>query len=340
MQHLQQPIVLRSLLLDHGVAGLRVHRRKAVLIREEVKCLGGLLDELDGQLVHDVLRRFAASPTAAPARAGAQCHDVLQQRETLGLGASNLAIFMQAEDLWRCHDRQASQVVEEVILGCATRAIEEAAGGKLVIRPLDDDILANEDFDHAFDEDLVFLVCHTAAVVDLGSQELQHLVRDLIVRVQEVLELPSVCDQVLWGEVVWDVPADGTELPSVLANGMEEAEAVNEPCVGLRLLAVRQHAVVALHHRTEDVGAQTFGRLICHLHAILEQKRRELLGGHGRQPQTVRIVCLFRIHLLAYPFELREPRDGQVTIAKKDPTTGFSGTFDHSSSLRPLALTE
>mmetsp|Transcript_59669 Transcript_59669/g.172846 ORF Transcript_59669/g.172846 Transcript_59669/m.172846 type:complete len:385 (+) Transcript_59669:1071-2225(+) len=247
---------------------------------------------------------------------------------------------MQAEHLGRSHDGQAAQVGQELVLGARVRAVEEAARGELVVRALFDDLLADEHLNDAVDQHLVLLVGDAAAIVDLRPQELEDLVRDLRVVVQEIFQLPAVGRQVLRREVVRDVPADGSELAPVLADRVEETEAVHEACIRFGLLAIRQHAVVYFHHRAKDVGPQALRRLVRHLDAVLQEQGGELLGWHGRQPEPIRVVRLLRVHLLANPLQLGQPAHGQVAIAEQYPAAALPGPFDHAGGLRALALPE
>mmetsp|Transcript_4434 Transcript_4434/g.9109 ORF Transcript_4434/g.9109 Transcript_4434/m.9109 type:complete len:248 (+) Transcript_4434:1450-2193(+) len=121
---------------------------------------------------------------------------------------------------------------------------------------------------------------------------------------------------------------------------MEEAEAEDKPCMRLGLDAVREHSVVALHHRAEDISSEALRRLVRHLHAVLQEQRWELPCGHGGEPEAVIVVRRLRVHLLADALELGKPRDGQVAIAKEDPTTCLRRTLDHPLSLWTLSLAE
>jgi hypothetical protein len=101
---------------------------------------------------------------------------------------------------------------------------------------------------------------------------------------------------------------------------MEEAEAEDESSIGFWLLTIRQHAIIAFHHGSQDIGTQALGRFIGHLHTILQQQGWELLGGHGGQPEPVVVVRVIRVHLLADSFKFRKPADGKMAVAQQDPS--------------------
>mmetsp|Transcript_1480 Transcript_1480/g.3259 ORF Transcript_1480/g.3259 Transcript_1480/m.3259 type:complete len:248 (-) Transcript_1480:2237-2980(-) len=121
---------------------------------------------------------------------------------------------------------------------------------------------------------------------------------------------------------------------------MEEAEAKDQSAICFRLLAITQHPVVALQHGAKHVRTQPFGRLIGHLHTILQEQRREHLCWHRGEPQAIVVVCLLRVHLLADCLKLWKPGNGQMAIAKQHPATGLSGLLDELQRLGTLALTQ
>lgn len=109
---------------------------------------------------------------------------------------------------------------------------------------------------------------------------------------------------------------------------MEEAEAEDEASIGFRRLTVKQHAVIAFHHRSQDIGSQSFGWFIGHFHAVLEQQGWELYRWHGRQPESVVVVGVVRIHLLTNSLQLWQPTDRQMAVAKQHPSLA-SFTLSH-----------
>mmetsp|Transcript_92576 Transcript_92576/g.215096 ORF Transcript_92576/g.215096 Transcript_92576/m.215096 type:complete len:416 (-) Transcript_92576:1301-2548(-) len=266
----QEPIVLGGFLLDHRVPGFLVHCWEPLFKLVQVELLGSLRNEFGGQLIHDLFWRLA-TPAAAPATArGSQVEDVLEQCHGLGLCARDLAVLVKPEDLRGRHDGQAPQVGQESILVGGCRAVEQPTRRELVSRPFEHHVGAHEDLDHAFNQDLVFLVGDAAAIVDLCAEELQYLVRNLFVVVQKVLQLSAIGHQVLRREVVRDVPTDGTELPTILTDRVEEAETKEQASVRLRLLTITEQSVVTLAHGPQDIRPEPLWRFVGHLHAVLQ----------------------------------------------------------------------
>lgn len=114
----------------------------------------------------------------------------------------------------------------------------------------------NVDVDVALEDRLdqsdILALRDSSTVVDLSAEHVQHFIRDIIVSLDELLELSSGHDQVFVGEGVWDVPADRTELSSILDNSMEEAESEEKLLVDFWLGALfellRSHCFIRLQN--------------------------------------------------------------------------------------------
>ena len=74
------------------------------------------------------------------------------------------------------------------------------------------------------DEAHIDVISNSASVVDLGSNLVQHFVGNVLVVLYKDLELATTDGQVFICERILNVPADRTELPSILDDCMEEAE--------------------------------------------------------------------------------------------------------------------
>jgi hypothetical protein len=113
------------------------------------------------------------------------------------------------------------------------------------------------------------VISHTTTIVNLSNQEVQHLEWHFIKIIQENFKL-SLADTVIFvGEGVGDVPANTTELPSILNNSVEEAHSKQHFLVGGRLLAAVKVSVVNILVGLDQVGADTRWRLKCHLDRVL-----------------------------------------------------------------------
>ena len=74
------------------------------------------------------------------------------------------------------------------------------------------------------DEAHIDVISNSASVIYLGSNLVQHFVGNVLVVLYKDLELATTDGQVFICERILDVPADWTELPSILDDCMEEAE--------------------------------------------------------------------------------------------------------------------
>ena len=70
----------------------------------------------------------------------------------------------------------------------------------------------------------ILIISDPATIVDLGPQEVEHLVWDIIVFVKQHPQLFLADHQIFICELISNVPTNGPELSSVLNDSMEEAE--------------------------------------------------------------------------------------------------------------------
>jgi len=103
----------------------------------------------------------------------------------------------------------------------------------------------------------ILALSHSTSVVDLGAEHVKHFVGNIVISLHEFLELSSADNQILIGESVRDVPANRTELSSILHNGVEKAEAEQDLLKDLRLRALfkllRRQCIISL----QDVLLET-----------------------------------------------------------------------------------
>ncbi len=81
-------------------------------------------------------------------------------------------------------------------------------------------------------------------------------------------------------ELIRNVPSEGSKLPPLLNEGMEEAEA-KEHLVPVLEIVLDTVVVVRVrdgvpHEGTEEIGSKTLRSLVRHLHAVLENRDREV----------------------------------------------------------------
>lgn len=93
---------------------------------------------------------------------------------------------------------------------------------------------------------------HTTTIIDLGAKHVEHFVRHIFISFHKLLQLASAHDKVFIGEGVRNIPANWTELSSVLHNGVEEAEAEEDFLINLWLRALLElllcQGLVGLQH--------------------------------------------------------------------------------------------
>jgi len=74
------------------------------------------------------------------------------------------------------------------------------------------------------DKSGVLIISDSASVVNFSTNVVQGLIWNQFICLNESLELSSAHNKVFISERIWDVPADGSELSSILHNSVEEGE--------------------------------------------------------------------------------------------------------------------
>ena len=143
---------------------------------------------------------------------------------------------MQTEGLGLRIERKSLDVIQIILLVAGCERVVETTSREWV--SLDEDVAVDVAPQDGLNQTDILLLCDSATVVDLGSEHVEHLVGYLVVCFHELLQLASADDQIFVGEGVGDIPADGTELSSVLDDGVEEAEAEEDLLVDLWLGAL------------------------------------------------------------------------------------------------------
>ena len=80
------------------------------------------------------------------------------------------------------------------------------------------------DLDDGGDQSYIFIVCDSASVVNFCSQKVEYFVGYFLVLIKQHFELFLADHKIFVGELVSDVPTDGSEFTPILHNGVEEAE--------------------------------------------------------------------------------------------------------------------
>ena len=166
---------------------------------------------------------------------------------------------MHAESLGVGVEGQFLEVLDVLVDVGGLRLAVDSGLGKLVADV--EGAGVDVDLDDGGDKPNVLVVGDPAAVVDLGAQEVEHLVGNLLVFVEEHLQLLLADHEVLVGEFVGDVPADRPELPPVLDDCMEEAEPEQQFLEFFWLFALVQLPLVEILVSPQQVVPQTLWRL-------------------------------------------------------------------------------
>lgn len=93
-------------------------------------------------------------------------------------------------------------------------------------------------FQNGFYQPHVFVICNSAAIVDLCAKVVEDFEGNHVVLVQKHFQLSLADPQVFIGEFIGDIPTDRTKLSAVLNDCMEEAKTEQQLFIFLRLLAV------------------------------------------------------------------------------------------------------
>jgi hypothetical protein len=121
----------------------------------------------------------------------------------------------------------------------------------------------SEDFRHevatnnAENESSINVISHTTSIVNLGDQEVKHLKGHFIEVIEENLKLLFAHTVIFVGECVRDVPANTTELSSILHDSVEEAKGEKHFLVSGGLLAAVKISVINILIGLNQVRADT-----------------------------------------------------------------------------------
>lgn len=90
------------------------------------------------------------------------------------------------------------------------------------------DITVDVIFQNCFDESDILIICDSTAVIDLSSQEVDDLVRNVIVFIQQHFQLFLTDGQILIGEFISNIPTYSTELSTILNDSVEQGKSKEE----------------------------------------------------------------------------------------------------------------
>jgi len=289
-----------------------------------------------GESNGDFIRTLAFPLLAARSRAhGLQClHEVLDDF----LLAGDVGVLVQTEDFRVVVQRHLVdhlphagklQVVGRVVLPRGREVVNAGHYLRIHVR-----------LEERLNEPHVLIVGDTPAIVDLGDDHVQRLVRDDCLRVHVLFDLQVGSVEVRVHPVVGDVPADGAEFAPLQNYGVEEGQREEQLLELARLVGGVVELVLDLVVGPRQVGLKAFGRLVGELDAGLEHGHRELGRGHAGQPQAVQGVNLRLVLVLLDLLQRLQPADGQVAVLQADPVAVASAAHDVLSGFLALSLPE
>mmetsp|Transcript_372 Transcript_372/g.699 ORF Transcript_372/g.699 Transcript_372/m.699 type:complete len:251 (-) Transcript_372:1384-2136(-) len=250
---------------------------------------------------------------------------------------------MEAVDLGVGVLWQAPDVVQvSFVLGVLGREVDSRRGELVVV--VREGLVVVEGFEDDGHQPSVLVLSHSAAVVALSGEVVEGVEGHLLgVLVNENQELSGADSEVGLVELVLDVPAEGAEEPSLLDEGVEEAEAEEhlpeDPGLGARLeplLVGDGVSAEGLH----QVRLQAHGGLVGHLDAVLQDRDGEHGRGVGGQPQAEVAVGLLLGQVLTDLLQVAEPGDCEVAVLEDNPVAQLDSLLDHLLCLGTLALSE
>jgi len=123
--------------------------------------------------------------------------------------------------------------------------------------------VVSEDFGHevatdnAEDESSINVISDTASIVNLSHKEVKHLVWHFIEVIKENFKLLFAHTVIFVGKGVRDVPADTTELSSILHDSVEETEGEEHLLVGSRFAAAVKIGIINILVGLDEVRTDT-----------------------------------------------------------------------------------
>ena len=138
-----------------------------------------------------------------------------------GIGG-DLGVFVHTESFRLRVKRKLLDVLNVIVLTSSrnTSVVLGVREVEFISQDFRDEIATND----AEDKSSINVISDTTSIVNLSDQEIEHLEGNFFEVIKENLELFLAYTIIFIGEGVRDVPADTSELSSILDNSMEEAE--------------------------------------------------------------------------------------------------------------------
>jgi len=238
---------------------------------------------------------------------------------------------MKTEDTRVCEQRDFFNRIHVLLKGivCLHLVIESSSREVELLVGIENEISA-EFFEVAHHHTSIEVVGDTATVHSFSDKITEGFPRKFFISI--ILRLVHVKGNELEGDlevrlvkVVLDVPANLSELLSLLDGGMEEREHVYERSelgfIGLFKVLLRNTGV-----DLSDVGTKTIWGLSYDLKRLLQDTKRETVSWLGCQPQSEVLIGLLEV--LNDGLHFLEPVDKQMAIVKHNPMSADRSTFN------------
>lgn len=149
------------------------------------------------------------------------------------------------------------------------------------------DIIIHVLLQKGLDQSHVLVIGDSAAIIDHGDNSVQGTVGDdrLLVNIHLQLKIGGV--KVGIHPVIRDVPADWPEFAALQNDGVEESQTEQQFLEGLGLLTTVVDFLLDFVVGSGKIRLQAFRRLVGELDAALQHTDRELVAGHGGEPESV-----------------------------------------------------
>eukprot|EP00968_Pinguiococcus_pyrenoidosus_P021236 scaffold2724_cov260-Pinguiococcus_pyrenoidosus.AAC.23 len=281
-----------------------------------VKQIGSQLLEVRREIDHDLVAGFARVPSARP---GLQVKDGLHQLQALLPVESRVGILVHPEHLGIVNAWQGVEVLQHSlqvrVLGSVVRA--GVAESVRLMKHLRRHELAQD----AHQAASIPVVGDPTTVVDLAGDERQGSPRNVVLLFKEA----------------------GAELAPLLYVRVEEGNAAQQSFECSRLAARLEVLLLdQVRKRLDHVGFDAVGRLVRHLHAVLEHGHREVACRRRREEQPEVVVDGARPARQVHDHGLhgRQPALGKHCVLEQDPVTCLASSSHEPLGNRALALAQ
>ena len=127
---------------------------------------------------------------------------------------------METKCLWCWIQRKTFNIINVVLFISSGRRVVNPTLRQMMV--VFEDVGVDISLKDCLDEAHIDVISNSASVIYLGSNLVQNFIWNVLIVLYKDLELATTDGQVFICERILDVPADWTELTSVLDDGMEE----------------------------------------------------------------------------------------------------------------------